>query len=66
MVLLQSDVCAPWTRLELEGSEARFADNFVHLSPGLPCRVAVADAAGLDAPTLTNCLRVTPIIQAWQ
>ncbi|MCC5838652.1 MAG: glycoside hydrolase family 2 protein [Opitutales bacterium] len=38
---LRSNVCAPWTRLEWPGEEARWSDNFLHLGPRHPATVIV-------------------------
>lgn len=64
-VELQTDVCSPWTRLEIAESEARFADNFVHLSPSFPCRIPLQHADGLDAARLAQRVSATPLLKSW-
>jgi beta-mannosidase len=66
IVHLECDVCAPWTRLEVPDHDVRFADNFVHVAPGLPIHVPVLESDGLDAVDLEQQLVVTPLIDTWQ
>jgi beta-mannosidase len=49
---------ALWAWLELEGSEARFSDNFFHLRPGREVRVAVTTADAMDLAEIKQRLSV--------
>jgi beta-mannosidase len=40
-IQLQSNVCAPWTRLDWPGEHVRWSDNFLHLGPAHPATVTV-------------------------
>jgi beta-mannosidase len=62
---LVTDTCAPWTRLELEGHDAVFSDNFLHLIPGLPVQVTLRSEEDLDAATVRKALRITPLRDCW-
>lgn len=41
-ILIHSDVCAPWTRIDCHGRATSLSDNFLHISPELPAEI-IAD-----------------------
>jgi beta-mannosidase len=64
-IRLTSSTAAPWTRLELEGEEARFSDNFLHLCPGLPAEVLVWPGRAMTLGEVRAALRIVPLIDLW-
>lgn len=57
-VTLQSERPALWVWLELDGLEARYSDNFVHLQPNHAMKLMVYPHQPVNADQLTKWLRV--------
>ncbi len=53
---------ALWVWLELEGGDARFSDNFLHLRPGLTREIVVAPREQLPARDLHRRIRVRSLV----
>ena len=66
VVTLTSKAPALWTWLELEGSDARFSDNFFHLRPGKPVRVIVTTDKPLSVAEIKKCLRIRSLIDTYK
>ncbi len=61
-VSLKTKHPALWTWLELEGIDARFSDNFVHLRPGRMTQVRVMPARTLTRAEFLKKLRVRSLV----
>jgi len=57
-IRLKSKQVALWTWLELEGMDASFSDNFVHLPPGHPETITVTAKKALTVVEVKKRLRV--------
>jgi beta-mannosidase len=57
---LESSHSAPWTRLVLQGADALFSDNYLHLAPGLPARVELLHHSLEDDSKLAERLEAVP------
>lgn len=57
-VTLKSKGPALWTWLELEDSDAKYSDNFVHVTPGTPRQIDVQPASQLNKEDFLRQLRV--------
>ncbi|HEY1661569.1 MAG TPA: glycoside hydrolase family 2 protein [Verrucomicrobiae bacterium] len=57
-VTLRSKKPALWTWLELEGVDAKFSDNFMHVTPGMPRTIMVKPATGLSVDDVRGRLSV--------
>jgi beta-mannosidase len=66
VVTLTAAKPALWAWLELEGVDAKFSDNFMHLSPGGPQRVVVTPAKPLTLKQLNKALRVHSLVDTYQ
>lgn len=66
LIELTTDVCAPWTRLHLEGADAVFSDNFVHLIPGFPLTVRAESRSLESQDQLESALRITPLLSMFR
>ncbi|MCC5841038.1 MAG: glycoside hydrolase family 2 protein [Opitutales bacterium] len=62
---LQSDVCAPWTRLEWLGQSVQWSDNFVHIGPRHPVVLEVK-GTGLDAARARTEIRCNSLFRAME
>jgi len=59
---LQAKHASPWTRLSLRSGDARFSDNYVHLTPGLPVRIQIEESGISSVGELEKELVVTPLV----
>ena len=57
---------ALWAWLELDGAEARFSENFVHLRPGRTQRIVVTTAQPLPLEQLRAGLRVSSLVDTYR
>ena len=65
-VTLTTDRPALWTWLELSGTAARYADNFVHLRPGVPVTIDVTPSQPLSEAALRQQLQVRSLFDTYQ
>lgn len=56
---------ALWTWLELEGADARFSDNFVHVMQDHPATINVCPAKPMDKETFQKALRVRSLYDTY-
>lgn len=66
LIELSTNACSPWTRLHLEGADAVFSDNFVHLIPGFPLTVRVESCSLESQDQLESALRITPLVDMFR
>jgi beta-mannosidase len=64
-VSLQSQTPALWTWLELDGVDAKFSDNFVHVTPDLPRTIIVKPQTPLNADEFRSRLRVRSLFDTY-
>ena len=64
-VTLTSDAPALWTWLELEGIDAQFSDNYVHLYPKKAQRIIVTPATTLTLRDVKKVLRVNSLTDTY-
>jgi beta-mannosidase len=57
-ITLKATRPAFWCWLELDGADARWSDNFVHLQPGEPLELIATPAPWLELSDFRNRLRV--------
>ncbi|MFP4353629.1 MAG: glycoside hydrolase family 2 protein [Phycisphaerae bacterium] len=62
---LQSDAVSPWTRLGLQDADAKFSDNFLHLSPSLGARVICSPAEPMSLQQVSEKLFCQPLVDLW-
>jgi beta-galactosidase/beta-glucuronidase len=56
---------ALWTWLELEGMDARYSDNFVHVRPGASMEVRVTPGRSLTLSEFNNALRTRSLADTY-
>ena len=56
---------ALWTWLKLEGVDARYSDNFVHLTPDAPARIVVEPARPLSKAEFIKSLRIRSLFNTY-
>ena len=66
VVTLHAEHPALWTWLELDGVDARFSDNFVHVSPAQPTTITVNPASPLTKDSLQRVLKVRSLYNTYQ
>jgi beta-mannosidase len=64
-VTLQAEHPALWAWLELEGVDARFSDNFVHVRPGQPVTITACPATPLGLEAFRKALRVRSLYDTY-
>ncbi|MEX0655176.1 MAG: glycoside hydrolase family 2 protein [Phycisphaeraceae bacterium] len=64
-VTLASDRAAPWTRLAIEGVDATWSDNFLHLDAESPRTVAVQPQQSISTEVLKQRLWIEPVVDLW-
>jgi beta-mannosidase len=64
-VTLHAEHPALWTWLELDGADARFSDNFVHVSPAEPVTITVHPAEPMSANALRSVLRIRSLYDTY-
>ncbi len=64
-VTLTTKQPALWTWMELDGSDARFSDNFVHLRPGRAVEVTVTPTRDLTAAQVRKHLRIRSLVDTF-
>ena len=64
-VTLKSRHPALWTWLELDGLDARFSDNFLHLFPGEVRTLLVTPAKPLTPARMKKALRVRSLVDTY-
>jgi len=65
-VSLRADSPAMWVWLELDGVDAHYSDNFVHLRPGRANRLTVTPTRDLKSSDFRKRLRVRSLVDTWQ
>ena len=65
LVTVKSERPALWTWLELEDTDARFSDNFVHIMPDSPRRILVEPASRLNKADFSKKLRVRSLFETY-
>ena len=64
-VTLKARKPALWTWIELDGIDARFSANFVHLLPGRPQEILVAPERPLSRDKFGKALRVRSLVDTY-
>jgi beta-mannosidase len=64
-VTLQAEHPALWAWLELEGVDARFSQNFVHVTKEGPAKIRVTPARSLDIEAVRKALRVRSLYDTY-
>ena len=59
---LETSHAAPWTRLSLNGADALFSDNYLHLAPGLPVEVELLSHSLESNEEVGKRLKVLPFV----
>lgn len=62
LAALTTTHASPWTRLELQGHDARFSDNFLHLTPDLPTIVTITPQEPMTLQEIKDQFRVMPLL----
>jgi beta-mannosidase len=65
-VTLSAAKPALWAWLELDGAEARFSDNFVHLRPGRSQRIVATTGRALPLDQFRAGLRVSSLVDTYR
>lgn len=65
LVILQVKKPALWAWLELEDSDAKFSDNFLHVTPDLPRMVSVHPAKPLSREDFSKQLQVRSLYNTY-
>lgn len=65
LVTLQSQKPALWTWLELDGADAKYSDNFVHVTADTPRTIMVKPATELNKEDFSKALRVRNLIDTY-
>ncbi len=65
-VTLSTDMPALWTRLSVEGHDALFSDNFLHLLPGLPTTVTVRPLPPHEPFSFTPKVTAQALVDLWE
>jgi beta-mannosidase len=65
LVTLQSQKPALWTWLELDKLDAKFSDNFVHVTPDLSRTIFVEPASQLSKDDFLKALRVRSLFNTY-
>jgi beta-mannosidase len=63
-VTIKSEKPALWTWFEIDGTDARFSDNFFHLKPNSPERIFVEPSKPLSKAEFEKALRVHSLFDA--
>jgi beta-mannosidase len=64
-VTLDAESPALWVWLDIDGADARFSDNYVHLRPGRPVEIDVTPAQDLSAGDLHHRLIVQSLVDTY-
>ena len=65
-VTLRAEHPALWTWLELDGVDARFSDNFVHISPARPVTISVRPAAPMTKDAFQRALKIRSLYDTYK
>jgi beta-mannosidase len=65
-VILRAAHPALWTWLELDGIDARFSDNFVHISPDEPVAMTVRPAQAMTKEAVRRALKVRSLFDTYK
>jgi len=65
-VTLTTKAPALWVWLELEGTDARFSDNFFHLLPGKPVKIAVHTDKAVSSEEISKRLRIRSLFDTYK
>ncbi|MEN6459318.1 MAG: glycoside hydrolase family 2 protein [Thermoguttaceae bacterium] len=65
LVTLRSEHPALWTWIDLDGTDARFSQNFIHLSQESPGQIEVRPAKPLDKATFEKSLRIRSLYDTY-
>ena len=66
VVTLSATHPALWVWLELDGTDARYSDSFVHLVPGRPEKIVVSPAGAMDLDQFQAALSVRSLIDTYR
>jgi len=64
-VTLKTEKPALWTWLELENADAKFSDNFVHVTPDSPKTISIQPARQLSKDYFATALRVRSLFDTY-
>jgi len=64
-VTLRSQKPALWTWLELDGADAKFSDNFLHVTPDLPRKILVKPSVPMGRDELISRLRARSLVDTY-
>jgi beta-mannosidase len=64
-VTLTADLPALWTWLELDGIDARFSDNYVHLYPTRAQQIICTPGASLTLQQFRKALRINSLADTY-
>ncbi|MGO9108119.1 MAG: beta-mannosidase [Thermoguttaceae bacterium] len=65
-VVLHAEHPALWTWLELDGVDARFSDNFVHVGPAGPVTITVQPAMPMTKDALQRALKIRSLYDTYK
>jgi len=65
LVTIKSEKPALWTWLELENTDAKYADNFIHLLPDTPQTIRVQPEQSLSKDNFVKELRVRSLFDTY-
>ena len=65
-VTLRAKHPALWTWLELDGVDARFSDNFVHVGPDRPVTITVRPAVPMTKDAVKRALKVRSLYDTYK
>jgi beta-mannosidase len=64
-VTIKSEKPALWSWLELENADAKFSDNFIHITPDSPRTISVLPAQQLSKDDFAKALRVRSLFDTY-
>ncbi len=65
IVKLTAEHPALWTWLSLDGTDARYSDNFVHVRPGSPVEIRITPSRRMSKAEFTKTLRVQSLFDTY-
>ena len=65
-VTLRAAIPALWTWLELDGIDARFSDNFVHVGAAVPVTITVRPAVPMTNDAVRRTLKVRSLYDTYK
>ena len=64
-VTISASTASPWTRIYIEGRDAWYSDNFVHITPGMDQRITLRPEEPVGVDEVRNLLRAEPVVALW-